>query len=290
MTATRTCTPAPTSWRDRARTSADHIPAARPASARRASPVIAVITARVRSGHRRQPWHRRRHRARHLHRADWDICLAYRVESAAAQLPSSTNVPLSVPGRVAVAVNVCRMTQFSWSDSSANSTPTGRGADASGRAGQLRRHRRPAVEGRGHGRRPRGTDVAVNVTGTLLCRRGGRTPMSSRQGGGGGVIVNVSSARVTPWESRAEYVDYAALQRDDRHDDRRVGQRVAGEGIRRGGACDRASIETDITSSGGQPDRLESPALTQIPDAAGRARPDEVAATIEWLCSDAAST
>lgn len=127
--------------------------------------------------------------------------------------------------------------------------------------------------------------LAVNVTGTLLCAGMAVRRMSRRHGGAGGVIVNVSSA-ASRLGSPGEYVDYAASK--GAVDTMTIGlaKEVAEEGIRVV-AVRPGLIETDIHASGGQPDRLDR-LRTQIPmQRVGH--PEEVAATIEWLCSDAAS-
>jgi NAD(P)-dependent dehydrogenase (short-subunit alcohol dehydrogenase family) len=127
--------------------------------------------------------------------------------------------------------------------------------------------------------------LAVNVTGTFLCAGLAVRRMSSRYGGQGGVIVNVSSA-ASRLGSPGEYVDYAASK--GAVDTMTIGlaKEVADEGIRVV-AVRPGLIETEIHASGGQPDRLDR-LRTQIPmQRVGR--PEEVAATIEWLCSDGAS-
>jgi NAD(P)-dependent dehydrogenase (short-subunit alcohol dehydrogenase family) len=127
--------------------------------------------------------------------------------------------------------------------------------------------------------------LAVNVTGSLLCAGEAVRRMSSRYGGAGGVIVNVSSA-ASRIGSAGEYVDYAASK--GAVDTMTIGLavEVAREGIRVN-AVRPGLIETDIHASGGQPGRLRAVAPT-IP--MGRpGTPDEIAVAIAWLCSDEAS-
>jgi NAD(P)-dependent dehydrogenase (short-subunit alcohol dehydrogenase family) len=125
----------------------------------------------------------------------------------------------------------------------------------------------------------------VNVVGPFLCAREAVRRMSTRHGGAGGAIVNVSSiaARLG---SPGEYVDYAASKAA--LDTMTIGlaREVAAEGVRVN--CVRPGlVDTDIHASGGQPDRLERIAPTVPMQRAGR--PDEVASAIVWLCSDDAS-
>jgi NAD(P)-dependent dehydrogenase (short-subunit alcohol dehydrogenase family) len=127
--------------------------------------------------------------------------------------------------------------------------------------------------------------LAVNVTGSLLCARQAIRRMSTRYGGSGGVIVNVSSA-ASRLGSPGEYVDYAASK--GAVDTMTVGLavEVAEEAIRVN-AVRPGLIRTEIHAAGGQPDRVArlEPA---IPMRRG-GEPEEVAAAIVWLCSDAAS-
>ncbi len=126
---------------------------------------------------------------------------------------------------------------------------------------------------------------AVNVTGSFLCAGHAVRRMSTGNRGQGGVIVNVSSAAARRGGA-GDYVDYAASK--GAIDTMTVGlaQEVAAEGIRVV-AVRPGVIDTEIHASGGQPDRaaLVGP---QIPmRRAGR--PEEVAATIAWLCGSDAS-
>jgi NAD(P)-dependent dehydrogenase (short-subunit alcohol dehydrogenase family) len=109
--------------------------------------------------------------------------------------------------------------------------------------------------------------------------------MSTRGGGAGGCIVNVSSAAAR-LGSPAQYLDYAAAK--GAIDTMTVGlaKEVAAEGIRVN-AVRPGLIETDIHASGGQPDRVRD-LVHQVPMQRG-GQPDEVAQAIVWLLSDAAS-
>lgn len=126
---------------------------------------------------------------------------------------------------------------------------------------------------------------AINVYGTLLCAREAVRRMSTRQGGRGGAIVNVSSVAAT-LGGAGQYVDYAATK--GAVDSLTVGlaREVAAEGIRVN-AVRPGIIATDIHASGGQPERARQLA-PQIPlQRSGTA--EEVAQAIVWLLSDAAS-
>ena len=125
----------------------------------------------------------------------------------------------------------------------------------------------------------------VNVIGSLLCAREAVRRMSTRHGGAGGAIVNLSSAAAR-LGSPGQYLDYAAAK--GAIDTFTVGlaKEVAIEGIRVN-AVRPGIIETEIHASGGLPDRARQVA-PQVPmQRAGSAI--EVAQAIVWLLSDAAS-
>jgi NAD(P)-dependent dehydrogenase (short-subunit alcohol dehydrogenase family) len=127
--------------------------------------------------------------------------------------------------------------------------------------------------------------MRVNVIGSFLCAREAVKRMSTRHGGKGGVIVNVSSV-AAKLGSPGLYVDYAASK--GAIDTMTVGlaHEVAREGIRVNGVRP-GMIETEIHASGGDPDRARRFA-DKIP--AGRpGTADEVAEAILWLLSDQAS-
>jgi len=126
---------------------------------------------------------------------------------------------------------------------------------------------------------------AVNAIGPFLCAREAVRRMSTRYGGTGGAIVNVSTSAVRHG-SPGEYVDYAAAK--GAVDVMTIGlaREVAAEGVRVN-AVRPGLVLTDIHASGGRPDRPAELA-PQIPmRRAGD--PEEIANAIAWLCSDEAS-
>jgi len=127
--------------------------------------------------------------------------------------------------------------------------------------------------------------LAVNVTGSFLCAREAVKRMSTKHGGQGGVIVNLSSVAARLGAPNT-YVDYAASK--GAIDTFTVGlaQEVANEGIRVVGIRP-GLIDTEIHASGGEPDRAHRLA-PQVPmKRIGTA--DEIANAIVWLLSDEAS-
>lgn len=125
----------------------------------------------------------------------------------------------------------------------------------------------------------------ANITGYFLCAREAVKRMSTRHGGSGGAIVNVSSA-ASRLGSAGEYVDYAASK--GAIDTLTIGlsREVAAEKIRVN-AVRPAFIYTDIHASGGEPGRVDR-IKDSIPMKRG-GHPDEVAHAILWLLSDQAS-
>ncbi|MFM2274859.1 MAG: hypothetical protein RL211_731 [Pseudomonadota bacterium] len=125
----------------------------------------------------------------------------------------------------------------------------------------------------------------INVLGSFVCAREAVKRMSTRHGGTGGSIVNVSSVAAR-LGGPGQYVDYAASK--GAIDTFTVGlaKEVALEGIRVN-AVRPGIIDTDIHASGGQPDRANQMA-PQVPvQRPGTAL--EVAQAIVWLMSDDAS-
>ncbi len=125
----------------------------------------------------------------------------------------------------------------------------------------------------------------TNVLGSFFCARQAIHRMSTRYGGMGGTIVNVSSVAARLGGS-GQYVDYAASK--GAIDTFTVGlaRELATEGIRVN-AVRPGIIETDIHASGGEPERARTMA-PQVPmQRAGSAV--EVAQAILWLLGDNAS-
>ncbi|MBZ9870646.1 SDR family oxidoreductase [Mesorhizobium sp. BR1-1-9] len=127
--------------------------------------------------------------------------------------------------------------------------------------------------------------MRINVVGSFLCAREAVKRMSSRHGGSGGSIVNISSAAAV-LGSPGEYVDYAASKGAIDTFTIGLAREVALEGIRVN-AVRPGIIDTEIHASGGQPDRIERFRDLLPMKRAGTA--DEVAGAVLYLLSDAAS-
>lgn len=127
--------------------------------------------------------------------------------------------------------------------------------------------------------------LAVNVAGAFLCAREAVRRMSTRHGGTGGAIVNISS-RAAKIGSAGEWVHYAASK--GAIDSFTVGlaREVATEGIRVN-AVAPGLIETGLHAANGMPDRLERLTATIPMQRPGTAL--EVAEAVLWLLSPAAS-
>ena len=127
--------------------------------------------------------------------------------------------------------------------------------------------------------------MAVNVTGSILCAREAVKRMSTRHGGQGGVIVNLSSV-AAKLGSPNTYVDYAASKGAIDSFTIGLGHEVAGEGIRVA-AIRPGLIDTEIHASGGEPDRAQR--LSHMVPMKRVGTADEIANAIVWLMSDEAS-
>ena len=127
--------------------------------------------------------------------------------------------------------------------------------------------------------------VTTNILSAFLCAREAVRRMSTRHGGMGGAIVNVSSAAAR-LGSPNEYIDYAASK--GAIDSLTIGlsKEVAGEGIRVN-AVRPGIIETGIHADGGEPGRVAR--LAGLVPMLRGGQPGEVAAGILWLLSEEAS-
>lgn len=126
--------------------------------------------------------------------------------------------------------------------------------------------------------------LSTNVVGAFLCAREAVRRMSTRHGGQGGAIVNVSSAAAR-LGSPNEYVDYAASK--GAMDTMTIGlsKEVAPEGIRVNGVRP-GTIYTEMHASGGEPGRVDR-LKSAIPLRRG-GTVEEVAGAVMWLFSDEA--
>jgi len=207
------------------------------------------------------------------------VCLSYRSNAAAAasvvnEIDRAGGAAIAVPADVAIEADVLRL--FETVD-----RRFGRLQALVNNAGILERQMR--VDEMDAGRI--GRVLATNVLGPFLCAREAVRRMSTRHGGSGGAIVNVSSMAAT-LGSPNEYVDYAASK--GAIDSMTVGlaREVATEGIRVN-AVRPGVIYTDIHASGGEPGRVDR-VKAAVPMRRGGTA-EEVARAILWLLSDEAS-
>lgn len=127
--------------------------------------------------------------------------------------------------------------------------------------------------------------LAVNVSGTILCAREAVRRMSTKRGGAGGGIVNISSLAARTG-SAGEWVHYAASKGAVNTFTIGLAREVATEGIRVN-AVAPGLVDTDIHAANGEPGRVARMSPT-IPMGRG-GTPEEIAQGVLWLLSDAAS-
>jgi NAD(P)-dependent dehydrogenase (short-subunit alcohol dehydrogenase family) len=126
---------------------------------------------------------------------------------------------------------------------------------------------------------------AVNVIGAMLCAREAVKRMSTKKGGSGGAIVNISS-RAAQTGSAGEWVHYAATKGAIDSFTIGLAREVATEGIRVN-AVAPGLTETGLHAANGEPGRLQR-LMPSIPmQRAGQ--PEEIAEAVVWLLSPAAS-
>ena len=128
--------------------------------------------------------------------------------------------------------------------------------------------------------------IDVNLFGSILCARKAAQVMSTRRGGQGGAIVNISSAAGTTG-SPHEYVHYAAAKAGIDILTLGLSKELAGDGIRVN-AVAPGLISTEIHASTGEPGR-EARVAPSVPLGGRAGTADEVAETILFLLSPAAS-
>ena len=122
----------------------------------------------------------------------------------------------------------------------------------------------------------------INVIGSMVCAREAVKRMSSKHGGNGGTIVNLSSAAAR-LGAGGQYVDYAAAKGAIDIFTLGLAREVANEGIRVN-AVRPGIIDTEIHASGGEPDRVAQSKGMVPMQRGGTAQ--EIANAILWLASD----
>ncbi|MEX3070541.1 SDR family oxidoreductase [Vibrio alginolyticus] len=127
--------------------------------------------------------------------------------------------------------------------------------------------------------------LSNNVTSYFLCCREAVKRMSTRHGGVGGVIVNVSSGAARSG-SPNEYIDYAASKGAIDTLTKGLSLEVASEGIRVN-SVRPGLIHTDMHADGGEPERIER--LKSVIPLQRGGKPEEVAEAIYWLASEKSS-
>jgi len=127
--------------------------------------------------------------------------------------------------------------------------------------------------------------LQTNVIGSMLAAKQAVLRLSTRFGGAGGAIVNLTSAAAVHGAGGAR-VDYAASKGAIDVFTLGLGRELASEGVRVN-AVRPGIIDTEIHASGGTPDQVEISRHSIPMQRAGR--PDEVANAVTWLLSDEAS-
>jgi NAD(P)-dependent dehydrogenase (short-subunit alcohol dehydrogenase family) len=127
--------------------------------------------------------------------------------------------------------------------------------------------------------------LSTNVTGAFLCCREAVRRMSTGHGGGGGAIVNISSAAAR-LGSPNEYIDYAASKGAVESLTVGLAKEVAEEGIRVN-AVRPGFVYTEMHAKAGEPERVER--VKKLVPLQRGGQPEEIAAAILWLLSEEAS-
>ena len=214
--------------------------------------------------------------ARRLARDGWDIAIGYRNDDqSAAAVVAACEAEGVAAAAVAGDLFDRRSRRGVLLDAAAELGPVGALVN---NAGVVDRAARVVEMGEARLQRM----FTVNLVGPFLYAGGGRAfRMSTRHGGGGGVIVNVSSVAAR-LGSAGQYVDYAAAKAGIDLLTVGLAQEVALEGIRVN-TVRPGIIRTDIHASGGEPDRADR--LAGLIPLQRPGETDEIAAAIAWLCS-----
>lgn len=202
------------------------------------------------------------------------VCISYRKEKGAAEKLAREIDGLAVQGDVASEQDVVRL--FRAADEK-----LGRVTALVNNAGIVDRGTRVELMSAERIQRM----LAVNVTGSFLCAREAVKRMSTRHGGKGGAIVNVSSIAAKLGGS-GEYVDYAASKGAIDTFTLGLAKEVGPEGIRVN-AVRPGIIRTEIHVASGDPARVDRIGASAPLQRAGEA--EEIARSIVWLASDEAS-
>jgi len=203
----------------------------------------------------------------------YSVCFSYLRDAASAQKLAQEIGGKAVQGDVASEADVLRL--FAESDRLGKLTVLVNNAGIVDRSSRVEAMSAARIE----------RMLAVNVTGSFLCAREAVKRMSTRHGGKGGAIVNVSSM-AAKLGSPGDYVDYAASKAAVDTMTIGLAKEVGAEGIRVNGVRPGV-IRTEIHAVSGDPSRVE-----RIGGAAPLGRPgeaEEVARTILWLASGEAS-
>lgn len=217
--------------------------------------------------------------ARQAAQAGYAVCISFLRDKAAAsavvdEISQAGGKAIALQADVSIEAEVVRL--FEQADEALGSVTA-----LVNNAGILEQHTR--VEHMDAARLSR--VFATNVIGSFLCAREAVRRMSSKNGGDGGVIVNLSSA-ASRLGSPNEYVDYAASKGAIDTFTLGLAKEVASEDIRVN-AVRPGVIYTDIHASGGEPSRVDRVKVSVPMQRGGTA--DEVAKAILWLLSDDAS-
>jgi NAD(P)-dependent dehydrogenase (short-subunit alcohol dehydrogenase family) len=211
--------------------------------------------------------------------AGYAVCVNYRqnrdaAERVVAEIEAQNATAIAVQADVSIESDVVRL--FKTADQK-----LGRLSALVNNAGLLEKQMR--LESMDAGRLHR--VLSTNVVGAFICAREAVKRLSTKRGGAGGAIVNVSSGAAR-LGSPGEYVDYAASK--GAVDTMTIGlaHEVAEEGIRVNGVRG-GFIYTEIHASGGEPNRVDRVKAFVPMKRGGTA--EEVARAILWLLSSDAS-